>query len=87
MRRMLLEATGTLDAKWGALGDCVAAGPDLHSLFSATARSAEALTTLDSQSKNAAAASRSFWAHESTQAVLDQEQALREQVFAQVRSW
>jgi len=75
------DASGTLDAKWRALEGAAAQGH--AALFRATQASAQAL---GEYSGSEGLAGRTLWAHESTAQVLEQEDALRMQVFAQVYS-
>lgn len=80
LRHTLTDATGTLEVKWRALEST--ASERMGTLFSATRESAAALELLEA-SGSGAAASR-MWTLESTAAVVEQEEALRRQVFEQV---
>jgi hypothetical protein len=74
------DASGTLEAKWTALEGTTT---QLQAqLFQATHASAEALGAYEGV--DCRAASSTLWAHESAAAVVETEEALRLQVYAQV---
>lgn len=79
LRHTLTDATSTLEVKWRALE--TTAGDRMGGLFTATKDSAAALDAL--QATTGDAASR-LWSQNSTAAVVQEEEALRRQVFAQV---
>lgn len=81
LRHTLTDATGTLDAKWNALE--TTASDKLDNLFIATTASAAVVTTIQQNGGKVDPHTRHV-ARQSNEAVVKEEQALREQVFAQV---
>ena len=79
LRHTLTDATSTLEVKWRALEST--AGERMGGLFTATTESAAALDALQASTGDAAPR---LWSKHSTAAVVEEEDALRRQVFAQV---
>jgi hypothetical protein len=79
LRQTLTDDSGTLEAKWRALEST--ARQQMGGLFTVTRISAEALDKLQASSGDAA---ERLWNQQSAAAVVEEEEALKRQVFDQV---
>lgn len=79
LRQTLTDDSGTLEAKWRALEST--ARQQMGGLFTVTRASAEALDKLQASSGDAA---ERLWNQQSAAAVVEEEEALKRQVFSQV---
>ena len=79
LRQTLTDDSGTLEAKWRALEST--ARQQMGGLFNVTRASVQALDALQASSGDAA---ERLWNQQSVAAVVEEEEALKRQVFAQV---
>jgi len=79
LRQTLTDDSGTLEAKWRALEST--ARQQMGGLFTATRASAEVLDKLQASSGDAA---ERLWNQQSAAAVVEEEEALKRQVFDQI---